>query len=122
MSKVASLTNLYSLLDDQKKRSKPEDLVRVYETLIQNVNELEANSTAVATEEEKEGKKENAARLLAFKAYRCFYLALSYLQNAKWPESLALLDRASTEVKNAQVHYDDCKNPSKVFFCYSAAH
>mmetsp|Transcript_17659 Transcript_17659/g.24537 ORF Transcript_17659/g.24537 Transcript_17659/m.24537 type:complete len:617 (+) Transcript_17659:36-1886(+) len=110
---VESIEGRLFAKDDQKRRSKPEDLVRVYETLIQNVNELEANNPTPSTEEEKEAKKENAARLLAFKAYRCFYLALSYLQAAKWPESLALLDRAGTEVKNAQVHYDDCKNPPK---------
>ncbi len=45
--------------------------------------------------------KQNTARTFAFKAHRCFHLAESYVIMKKWPEAIALFDRASSHVIQA---------------------
>jgi len=91
-----------------KKKAKPDDLVRVYETLIQNVTEISELKA-----DDPEQAKEIAARILSFKATRCFYMALSYSYGSKWNEALALFDRAASQMKVAIEHYDSCKNVSQ---------
>lgn len=93
---------------EPKKRAKPEDLVRVFDTLLLNVSEL------AELEDEAEQIKENAAKSLAFKALRCFYLALSYSFTSKWNEAVALLDRASQQIRSAKSHLDECATPLPV--------
>ena len=104
------------------KKTKADDLVRVYETLVQNVteqnelnqsyppiqpqqsqslpspSEIDTTSTSSLIIDEIEAKeiaKQNAASLLSFKALRCMYVGLSFKSNAKWSEATALFDRAT---------------------------
>eukprot|EP01114_Cavostelium_apophysatum_P017490 TRINITY_DN5209_c0_g1_i1.p1 TRINITY_DN5209_c0_g1~~TRINITY_DN5209_c0_g1_i1.p1 ORF type:complete len:269 (-),score=109.93 TRINITY_DN5209_c0_g1_i1:11-817(-) len=90
-----------------KKKAKPDDLVKVYETLIQNMTEIIELGA-----DEPESAKENAARIYDFKATRCFYLAMSYSFASRWNEALALFDRASEQMAVANEHYKACKNVS----------
>jgi len=94
--------------DGPKKRSKPDDLVRVYESLIQNLTEI-----AELRADDPEQSKEIAAKILSYKAQRCFYMALSYSSASKWPEALALFDRAASQMSSAKDHYSTCKNTSE---------
>ena len=50
-------------------------------------------------------QKENFARTFTFKAFRCFYLAESYVVMKKWPEAVGLFDRASAHVIQAIEQY-----------------
>lgn len=46
-------------------------------------------------------QKQNTARTFAFKAHRCYHLAESYVTMKKWPEAIALFERASSHVIQA---------------------
>jgi signal recognition particle subunit SRP68 len=52
-------------------------------------------------------QKEKAARTFAFKAFRCFHLAESYVAMQRWAESIGLFDRAQEHVTEALEHYRD---------------
>ena len=52
-------------------------------------------------------QKEKAARTFAFKAFRCFHLAESYVAMQRWAESIGLFDRAREHVTEALEHYRD---------------
>lgn len=55
--------------------------------------------------EDHASQKQNTARVFAFKAHRCFHLAESYVVMKKWPEAIALFDRASDHVIQAIEQY-----------------
>lgn len=50
-------------------------------------------------------QKEKAASTFAFKAFRCFHLAESYVAMQRWAESIGLFDRAQEHVTEALEHY-----------------
>lgn len=54
-------------------------------------------------------QKENVARTFAFKAFRCFHLAESYVVMKKWAESMALFDRALEHVTQTLENYRELK-------------
>jgi len=93
--------------DAPKKKSKPDDLVRVYETLIQNLTELNELRS-----DEPEQSKEIAAKILSYKALRCYYMAMTYSFASKWSEALALYHRAAAQMKAAREHLEAVKNAS----------
>lgn len=61
-----------------------------------------------------EQTKENAARIISFKAMRCLFLGLSYALASKYPDAIALYDRAAVQLKQAKNHLQQCKNISTV--------
>ena len=50
-------------------------------------------------------QKEKVARTFAFKAFRCFHLAESYVAMQRWAESIGLFDRAQEHLTEALEHY-----------------
>ena len=46
--------------------------------------------------------------------HRCFYVAQSYYNASKWPETLALLQRTTEHIKSAIDHHEKCSPPSTV--------
>ena len=64
--------------------------------------------------EDAEQAKEIAAKTLTFKALRCFYVALSYLNTNKFNEAFALFDRAREQLRAAHKHHESCAQPSQV--------
>lgn len=103
---INSLTNKS---DDPKQRSaSPKEIIKLYDTIIQNVTEM---SGLRDTDDEKYHKT-IAAKLLTFKAFRCFYVAQSYYNASKWPETYALLDRTVEHIKSAIDHHEKCSPPS----------
>eukprot|EP01095_Lingulamoeba_sp_RSL-Kostka_P008041 TRINITY_DN2635_c2_g1_i1.p2 TRINITY_DN2635_c2_g1~~TRINITY_DN2635_c2_g1_i1.p2 ORF type:complete len:591 (-),score=191.67 TRINITY_DN2635_c2_g1_i1:2098-3870(-) len=96
--------SLESQLNSQgKKKSKPEDLVRIYDNLIQSTEQLEISDDI-------DQANQNSAKLLTLKAFRCYYIALYYLFDDKYSESIALLDHASNRARNATNHLNECEN------------
>ena len=74
-------------------------------------------------------QKQNTARTLAFKAHRCYHLAESYVVMKKWPEAVALFDRAYDHVIQAIEQYRVLEHSSveatkidKVFVCMQSWH
>jgi len=88
-----------------KKKAKPDDLVHVYDNLIQNMEEL-----CDLKVDDAEQSKLNISRLLSFKAMRCFYVALSYLYASRWSEAIALFDKSAERMDTTLEHYKTCKN------------
>lgn len=86
--------NLEQNLDnnsDGKKSVKPQDLIRPYEIIIQNLSEMtqlpgiDSNSNFI---------EEVNSQILAYKAHRCYYIAQAYSSVNKWVEAMALYQRA----------------------------
>ena len=58
-------------------------------------------------------QKENTARTFAFKAFRCYHLAESYVVVKKWAESMGLLDRALEHVGQTLEQYRELTGGSE---------
>jgi signal recognition particle subunit SRP68 len=93
-----------------QKVSRPDELVRLFENLIQNMNDLEE----VRPKDDVEQGKEIAANILTFKAFRCFYLGISYGDGNKVDEAIALFDRAAKHTAAAVDHHKACASPKRV--------
>ena len=79
---AASLAKNVAPTAQDREHSKPTDLVKVYENLLQITTDLRN----LYDEEALEAKREAAARFLTYKAYRTYYLALSFGSANKWLE------------------------------------
>uniref|UniRef100_A0A8D8V9S8 Signal recognition particle subunit SRP68 n=1 Tax=Cacopsylla melanoneura TaxID=428564 RepID=A0A8D8V9S8_9HEMI len=80
------------------RKSKPQDLVRLYEIILQNLAELQQ----LAGVEEDAGFQENVeVRLKTYKAFRCFYIAQSLAALRRWRDCVALYSRASQYSQDA---------------------
>lgn len=89
--------------DKPEKGSKPEELVRLYDLLLQNTSDLSdlVNSGRDRTAEEVALAEECELKSLAFRAHRCFYLAKSYSFAGKRAEAYALYGRARSLADDA---------------------
>lgn len=80
---------------DNLQHVKPDEAVRLYEIILQLLTE---NEQLRVSGQEKETNKEAKAlvdgREMGYKALRCYYLALTYLQVSKWPEAAALMKKS----------------------------
>ncbi|XP_060660741.1 signal recognition particle subunit SRP68 [Drosophila nasuta] len=74
------------------KRVRPQDLARLYEIILQNVTEMQQ---ITGMEEDAQYQSEVANLALTFKAFRCYYIALTLIDMKKWKEAVALYERAS---------------------------
>jgi len=75
-----------------KKRSSPEDLVRLYDSIIATLAEM---SQLEHYKEDEQLMGQVAARTACAKAYRCYYVGESYGAVEKWREAQALYARAA---------------------------
>ncbi|KAM3752156.1 hypothetical protein ACB098_04G167400 [Castanea mollissima] len=82
--------------DKNEKVTKPEELVRLYDLLLQNTADLSdlVSSGRDRKPEELAFSEECALKSLSFRAERCFYLAKSYSLAGKRAEAYALYCRA----------------------------
>ncbi|KAJ4960216.1 hypothetical protein NE237_020126 [Protea cynaroides] len=89
--------------DKGEKITKPEELVRLYDLLIQNTTDLSdlVSSGRDRKPEEEAFSEEYALKGLAFRAERCFCLAKSYSLAGKRAEAYALYCHARTLADNA---------------------
>lgn len=76
--------------DENKRGPRPQDLIRLYDIILQSLAEL---STLQGLEEDHTFQKEVALKMLVYKAYRCFFIAQSYVLVKKWSEALVLYER-----------------------------
>ncbi|XP_054721035.1 signal recognition particle subunit SRP68-like [Uloborus diversus] len=86
-----------------KRVTKPQDLVRPYEIIIQNLHEMKQ---LPGVESDSNFLDEAEASILAYKAHRCFYIAEVYAAANKWVEAIALYGRSEEYSKSA------LKNPA----------
>uniref|UniRef100_A0A8B9IG89 Signal recognition particle subunit SRP68 n=1 Tax=Anser cygnoides TaxID=8845 RepID=A0A8B9IG89_ANSCY len=76
--------------EDGKRAARPQDLIRLYDIILQNLVEL---TQLPGLEEDKNFQKEIGLKTLVYKAYRCFFIAQSYVLVKKWSEALVLYER-----------------------------
>ncbi|KAJ6764300.1 SIGNAL RECOGNITION PARTICLE 68 KDA PROTEIN [Salix koriyanagi] len=89
--------------DKNEKVAKPEELVRLYDLLLQNTADLSdlVSSGRDRKPEEVAFSEDCALRSMAFRAQRCFYLAKSYSSAGKRTEAYALYCHARSLAENA---------------------
>lgn len=92
-----------------KKVTKPEDLVRIYDIILQNLSDTED----LLEDDESTLTQKIASQKSLFKAYRCLYIAHSYLLTKKWKEATALYERVVTYAEQAIALYKQLANEEK---------
>merc|ERR1711872_635788 len=82
---------------DGKKVVKPQDLVRMYENIIQSLHEV----TSLAGLEEDDGMKQaNEVKITFYRAFRSFYMAKAFIFAQKWPEAMAIFQKTKEYIKS----------------------
>ncbi|XP_033097462.1 signal recognition particle subunit SRP68-like [Anneissia japonica] len=84
---------------ENRKVTKPQDLIRIYDIILQSLGEL---PTLPGLENDEDIQLEVEAKTLKGKAFRCFYLAQSYASVKKWRETSALYERVVTYITEAE--------------------
>ncbi|KAL3319180.1 signal recognition particle subunit srp68 [Cichlidogyrus casuarinus] len=105
---MAKTKNPLSVKEDMLGTSsypKAQELARLYDTIVQNLSEVQSLPGAV--QESPELQITLKARITAYRTFRCFYLALAHGQNKKFQESLALLSRSAKYAKLAVNELDE---------------
>lgn len=102
--------------DKSEKITKPEELVRLYDLLIQNLTDL---SDLVSSGRDRNPEEVNFAdecllKCLVFRAERCFYLAKSYSAAGKRTEAYTLFCHARSLADTAMQKLQMTNNPDKV--------
>nr|SVE91085.1 EOG090X04NF [Daphnia sinensis] len=84
---------------ESKKVAKPQEGVKLYEAIVQLSGELQQLQGM-----ENDKKFQNDLELLTkvFKAFRCYYMALTCQGNRQWAEALALYQRAETYINQSE--------------------
>lgn len=102
--------------DKNEKLTKPEELVRLYDLLLQNTSDLSdlVSSGRDQKPEEVSFAEECSYKSLAFRAERCFYVAKSYSVAGKRAEAYALYCRASSLAEDALGKLQKLEGNSKI--------
>ncbi|XP_021592487.1 signal recognition particle subunit SRP68 isoform X2 [Manihot esculenta] len=102
--------------DKNEKVTRPEELVRLYDLLLQNTSDLSdlVSSGRDTKHEEVAFSEECAVRNLAFRAQRCFYVAKSYSLAGKRTEAYALYCRARSLAENALQKFQSLNNSDEM--------
>lgn len=91
------IAQLKSNIDDNDKQQgdskkvRPHDISRLYEIILQNVTELQQLQ---GLESDSKYQEEIEFLVHAFKAFRCYYIALTLINVKRWKEAVAIYDRS----------------------------
>ncbi|KAK5599540.1 signal recognition particle subunit srp68 [Crenichthys baileyi] len=96
--------------DENKSGPRPQDLIRLYDIILQSLAEL---STLQGLEDDHTFQKEVSLKTLVYKAYRCFFIAQSYVLVKKWSEALVLYERVLKYAKEVQSKVKSFNNSLK---------
>ena len=86
-------------LEEGKKAPKLQDVVRLFDLIIQNLNEM---PHLAGLEDDLQLRNDIEAQITAYKAYRCYHIAESFVKLEKWLEALALYERTIAHIKEAK--------------------
>ncbi|XP_055297959.1 signal recognition particle subunit SRP68 [Sitodiplosis mosellana] len=84
--------------DATKKGARPQNLTRLYEIIAQNVLELQQ---IAGFENDKAYQNEIQNLSIAFKAFRCYYIAMTLVSLFRWKEAVALYERSKNYATDA---------------------
>ncbi|GAB6027252.1 signal recognition particle subunit srp68 [Chamberlinius hualienensis] len=76
---------------DDGKKPKQQDFIRMYETIIQCLTEIE--QIPEVTDDEQFARN-IASQVLAYKAFRLYFMAQTFVASKRWVEGIALYERA----------------------------
>ncbi|XP_071731799.1 uncharacterized protein [Rutidosis leptorrhynchoides] len=114
---VSIAKSKFSKAHDEKneKVTKPEELVRLFDLLLQNTSDLSDLLTSGRDRKEEEVAlaEECEVKNLTFRAERCFFLAKSYSTAGKRTEAYSLFSRARSLAENALKKYCSAANPDQ---------
>ncbi|XP_042340692.1 signal recognition particle subunit SRP68 [Plectropomus leopardus] len=96
--------------DENKRGPRPQDLIRLYDIILQSLAEL---SSLQGLEDDHTFQKEVSLKMLVYKAYRCFFIAQSYVLVKKWSEALVLYERVLKYAKEVQSKAKSLNNSLK---------
>lgn len=91
---------------EMNKKVRPQDLTRLYEIILQNVGELQG---VQGMEQDVEYQAEVEGLNLSFKAFRCYYIAVTLVALKRWKEAVALYHRSTNYAE--QVTRDKAMQP-----------
>ncbi|KAL8616979.1 hypothetical protein ACOMHN_041897 [Nucella lapillus] len=94
-------------VEEGRKITKPQDLVRLYDIIIQNLGEI---PNLAGVEEDSTLSEEINIRVSGYKAFRLFYIARAYAGAKKWTEAIALYERTLEYAKKAVGGYKNFKS------------
>ncbi|KAK3089911.1 hypothetical protein FSP39_007594 [Pinctada imbricata] len=77
-------------VEEGRKITKPQDLVRLYDIIIQNLSDI---PNLHGLEDDTALTEEIQCRISGFKAFRTYYIAFSHVGAKKWKEAIALFER-----------------------------
>lgn len=80
------------------KRVRAQDISRLYEIILQNVTELQQLS---GMETDVQYQKEIESLAQAFKAFRCYYIAVTLVSLKRWKEAVSMMERSSKYASEA---------------------
>ena len=86
-----------------KKTVKAQDVVRMYENMIQSLAEIP--SLAGLEEDEKLSFDINT-KITFYKAFRSYYIALAFIASQKWGEAMAVFQRSLQYVSQVRIFGD----------------
>ncbi|XP_071710376.1 uncharacterized protein [Rutidosis leptorrhynchoides] len=102
--------------DKNEKVTKPEELVRLFDLLLQNTSDLSDLLTSGRDRKQEEVAlaEECEVKTLTFRAERCFFLAKSYSSAGKRTKAYSLFSLACSLSENALKKYRSAVNPDQV--------
>ncbi|KAJ3452599.1 signal recognition particle 68 kda protein [Anaeramoeba flamelloides] len=114
---LAITRNKYALKYLKSSKGDSDKIVNNYQRLIQQLHELlelELNFKKEREDQEQITNSENREKLInaqifSNKAFRCFYIANSYLITEKFEEAQLLFERTLEEIQTAIVYFKRCK-------------
>lgn len=74
------------------KKTKPQDLSRLYEIILQNVTEMQ-QLPGMESDAQYQAEIENLA--LSFKSFRCYYIAITLVALKRWRDAVAMYERST---------------------------
>ncbi|CRK96956.1 CLUMA_CG010345, isoform A [Clunio marinus] len=80
------------------KRVRPQDISRLYEIILQNITELQQLN---GLESDADYQKEMETLGQAFKAFRCYYIAITLVNLKRWKEAVSMYERSTKYASEA---------------------
>lgn len=80
------------------KKTKPQDLSRLYEIILQNVTEMQ-QLPGMESDAQYQAEIENLA--LSFKSFRCYYIAITLVALKRWRDAVAMYERSTKYASQA---------------------
>lgn len=80
------------------KKVRPQDISRLYEIILQNITELQQLN---GLESDKAYQSEMETLAQAFKAFRCYFIAVTLVNLKRWKEAMSMYERSTKYANDA---------------------